>query len=128
MDIRTAISNEMRDNKGSFLQGLHQAVWDILKNLARMTSGKQTQESREDWKRYHDRYPPKKVSSRDEATNNAGRHSSETVSLLDLEEQSCSDRASVIDTTQEMLADRSISSRTAIVLHRSILMKHLTEK
>ena len=39
------------------------------------------------------------------------------MSLLDLEERSCSDRASVIDPTQEMRADRPISSRTARILH-----------
>ena len=64
VDIKTAMLKELWDNMGSFSQGLHQAVWDILRNLARMPSGKQTQESRGDWKRCHDRSPPRKFSSR----------------------------------------------------------------
>ena len=100
---------------GSFSQGLHHAVWDILQNLARATSGK-TQESRGDWKRYHDRSPPRKFSSSGETTN-VEQHLNESVFLLDLEDRSCSDRASVIDLTQEMRADRPISSGTARILH-----------
>ena len=37
--------------------------------------------------------------------------------MLDIEEQSCSDRSSVMDGTQEIPVDRHISSRTARVLH-----------
>ena len=66
-DIRTATLRELWNMVG-FSQELHQAVWDVLQNLARATSGK-TQESRGGWKRYHDRSPPRKVSSRGETTN-----------------------------------------------------------
>ena len=38
------------------------------------------------------------------------------MALVDLEDRSCSDRASVIDPTQELRADRPISSRTARIL------------
>ena len=82
---------------GSFSHVLHQAVWNALQNLARTTPDK-TQESRGDWKRYHDRSPPRKVSSRGETTN-AEQQLNENVSLLDLQDRSCSDRASVIDPT-----------------------------
>ena len=39
------------------------------------------------------------------------------MALVDLEDRSCSDRASVIDPTQELHADRPISSRTVRILH-----------
>ena len=41
----------------------------------------------------------------------------EFLSLLDIEEQSGSDRALLVDPTQEIRADRRISSRTARVMH-----------
>ena len=82
---------------GNFSHGLRQEVWDVLKSLASTTSGK-TQRSRGNWKRYNDRSPPRTFSSRGETTN-AEQHLSENVSLLDLEDRSCSDRASVIDPT-----------------------------
>ena len=95
--IKTAMLRELWDHMESFKQGLHQAVWDVLQNLARATSGKM-QESRGDWKRCHDRSPPRKFSSRGETTN-AEQHLNENVSLLDLEDRSCSDHLSVIDPT-----------------------------
>ena len=55
--------------------------------LARAASGK-TQESQGDWKRYPDRSPPRKFSSRGETTN-AEQHFLKTVSLLELEDRSC---------------------------------------
>ena len=76
-------NHNVKGTVGSFSQGLHQVVWDVLQTLARMTSGKQTQESRRDWKRYHDRSPPRKFSSTGETTN-AEQHLSENVCLLDL--------------------------------------------
>ena len=120
---------ELWDNMGSFSQGLHQAVWNVLQNLARVTSGK-SRESRGDWKRYRDRPPLRKFPFRGETTN-AEQHLSEIVSLLDLKERSCSDRASVINPTQEMHADSPISSRTQqeyCALLRLTLMKSLTER
>ena len=39
------------------------------------------------------------------------------MALVDLEDRSCSDRASVIDPTQELRADRPISSRPARIFH-----------
>ena len=68
VDIRTAMLRELQDNMWGFSQVLHQAVCQVLQNLAPVASGK-TQKSREDWKRYHDRSPPRKVSSRGETTN-----------------------------------------------------------
>ena len=65
VDIKTAMLKELWDHMASFSQGLHQAVWDVLQNLARATPGKM-QESRSDWKRYHDRSPPRKFSIRGE--------------------------------------------------------------
>ena len=115
VDIKTAMLRASWDHMGSFSQGLHQAVLDVLQNLARAISCK-TQESRGDWKRYHDRSPPRKFSSRGETTN-AEQQLNENVSLSDLEDRSCSDRASAIDPTQEMRADRLISSRTARIFH-----------
>ena len=91
VDIKTVILRELWDQMGSFSQGLHQAVWDVLQNLARATSGKM-QESRSDWKRYHDRSPPRTFSSRGENTN-AEQQVNENMGLLDLEDRSCSDRA-----------------------------------
>ena len=41
------------------------------------------------------------------------------MALGDLEDRSCSDRASVIDPTQELRADRPISSRTTRILHNA---------
>ena len=97
VDIRTAMPRELWDHMGSFSHVLHQAVWDVLQNLARTTSDK-TQESRGDWKRYHDRSPPRKVSSRGETTN-AEQQLYENVSLVDPPGRSCSNRASAIDPT-----------------------------
>ena len=73
------------------------------------------QESRSDWKRYHNRSPPRKFSSRGET--NAEQQINENMAMVDLEDRSCSDRASVIDPTQELRADRPISSSTARILH-----------
>ena len=65
VDIRTAMLRDLWDNMGSFSQELHQAVWDVLQNLARATPGR-IQEGRSDWKRQHYRSPPRKFSSRGE--------------------------------------------------------------
>ena len=59
VDIRTAMLREPWDHMGSFSQELHQAVWDVLQNLARTTPGK-IEEGLSDWKRYNDRSSPKK--------------------------------------------------------------------
>ena len=116
VDIKTAMLRELWDHMGRFSQELHQAVWDVLQILARATPGKMP-EGRSDWKRYHDRSPPRKFSSRGET--NAEQQIKENMALVDLEDRSCSDRASVIDPTQELRADRPISSRTAIILHNA---------
>ena len=109
---------------GSFSQELHQAVWDVLQNLARATPGK-IQKGRSDWKRYyHDRSPPIKFSPRGET--NADQQINKNMALVDLEDRSCSDRASVIDPTQELCADRPISSRRARILHNAEI--NLNEK
>ena len=107
VDIKTAMLRELRDHMGSFFQELHQAVWDFLQNLARATPGK-IQEGRSDWKRYHDRYPPRKFWWKGE--NYADQLINENMALVDLEDRSCSDRAAVINPTQELRADRSISA------------------
>ena len=39
VDTRTAMLRELWDHMGSFSQELHQAVWDVLQNLARATPG-----------------------------------------------------------------------------------------
>ena len=65
VDIGTAMLRELWDNMGSFSQELHQAVWDVLQNLARATPGG-IQEGRSGWKRHHGRSPPRNVSSRGE--------------------------------------------------------------
>ena len=66
-------------------------------------------EGRSEWKRYHDRSPPRKFSSRSET--NVDQLINENMTLVDLEDRSCSDRASVIDSTQELIrTDRPISS------------------
>ena len=59
VDIKTAMLRELWGHMRSFSRELHQAVWDVLQKLARATPGK-IQEGRSDWKRYHDRSPPKK--------------------------------------------------------------------
>ena len=73
-----------------------------------MSSRKRTQENRENWKRHNDRSSPRKVSSRGETPSAkiSLQHLRESVCILDTEEQSCSDRASVIDPTQTNPADR----------------------
>ena len=83
VDIRTAMLRELWDPMGSFSQELHQAVWDALQNFARATPGK-TQEGRSDWKRYHDRSPPRKFSSRGE--NFVDQLINENMALVDLED------------------------------------------
>ena len=121
VDIRTAMRRELWDHMGSFSQELHHAVWDVLQNLARATPGK-IQESRSDWKRYHDRSPPRKFSSRGE--NYADQLINENLALVDLEDRSCSDRASVIDPTQELRADRPTSANPNEKLDREMEMKY----
>ena len=106
---------------GSFSQELHQAVWDVLQNLARATSGK-IQEGRSDWNRYHDRSPPRKFSSRGE--NYADQLINEKMAQVDLEDRSCSDLASVIDPTQELRANRPISANPNEKLDREMEMKY----
>ena len=73
-----------------------------------MSSPKRTQESRKDWKRHNDRSSPRKVSSRGETPSAeiSLQHLRESVCILDTEEQSCSDRASVIDPTQTIPTDK----------------------
>ena len=122
VDIKTML-RELWDHMGSFSQELHQAVWDILQNLAHATPGKM-QESRSDWKCYHNRSPPRKFSSRGET--NAEQPTNENMALVDLEDRSCSDRGSVIDPTQELRANRPISFRTARILHNAEI--NLNEK
>ena len=107
VDIRTAMLRELWDNMGSFSQELHQAVWDVLQNLVRATPGR-VQEGRTDGKRHHDRSPPRKFSSRDE--NYDYQQFNENMALVHLEDRSCSDRASVIDPTQELRTNRPISA------------------
>ena len=106
VDIRTAMLRELWDNMGRFSQELHQAVWDALQNLARATP-RRIQEGRSDGKRHHDRSPPRKFSSRGE--NDDYQQTYENMALVDLEDRSCSDRASVIDPTQELRTNRPIS-------------------
>ena len=98
VNIRAEMGKDPWEHMGSYLRGIHQAVWDVLQNLARMSSGKRTQESGEDWKRHGDKSPPRKVSSIGE-TPSAEISLQHLRCLLDIEEQSCSDRASVIDPT-----------------------------
>ena len=117
VDIRTAMLRELWDHMGSFSQELHQAVWDVLQNLARATSGR-TQEGRSDWKRYNDRSPPRKFSSRVEQLIN------ENMALVDLEDRSCSDRASLIDSTQELRTNRPIAASPDKKLDREMEMKY----
>ena len=117
VDTKTAMLRELWDHMGSFSQELHhQMVWDVLQNLARATPGKM-QEDRSDWKCYHDRSPPRKFSSRGET--DADQLINENMALVDLEDRNCSDRASGIDPTQELRAERSISSRPARILHNA---------
>ena len=98
VDIEAAMLKDLWDHMESFSQGLHQAVWDVLQNLARATPGN----------------PPRKFWSGGET--NDEQQINENMTLLDLEDQSSSDRASVIDPTQELRTDRPISSRTARML------------
>ena len=121
VDIKTAMLRELWDHMGSFSQELHQAVWDTLQSLARATPGKR-QEGRSDWKRYHDRSPPRKFSARGET--NAEQLINENMALVDLEDRSCSNRASVIDPTQELRADRPISSNPNVKLDKEMEMKY----
>ena len=121
VDIRTAMLRELWDNMGSFSQELHQAVWDVLQNLARATPGG-IQEGRSDWKRHHGRSPPRKVSSRGE--NYADQQINENMALVDLEDRSCSDRASVIDPTQELRTNGPISASPDEKLDREMEMKY----
>ena len=116
VDIKATMLRELWDHMGSFSQQLHQVVWDVLQNLARAIPGK-TQEGRNDWKRYHDRSLPRTFSSR--GKTNAEQQINETMALVNLEDRSCSDRASVIDPTQELRADRPTSSRTARIVHNA---------
>ena len=117
VNIRTAMLRELWGHMESFSQELHQAVWDVLQNLARATPGR-TQEGRSDWKRYNDRSPPRKFSSRDEQLI------IENMVLVDLEDRSCSDRASVIDPTQELCTNRPISANPDEKLDREMEMKY----
>ena len=121
VDIKTAMLRELRDYIGSFSQELHQAVCDVLQNVVRATPGN-IQEGRSDWKRYHDRSPPRKFSSRGE--NYADQLINENMALVDLEDRSCSDRASMIDPTQELCADRPISASPNEKLDREMEMKY----
>ena len=120
-DIRTAMLRKLWDNMGIFSQELHQVVWDVLQNLARATPGR-TQEGRSDWKRYNDRSPSRKFSSRGE--NYADQLINENMALGDLEDRSCSDRASVIDPTQELRTNRPISANPNEKLDREMEMKY----
>ena len=121
VDIRTAMLRELWDNMGSFSQELHQSVWDVLQNLARATP-EGIQEGRSDGKRHHDRSPPRKFSSRGE--NNADQQINENMALVDLEDRSCSDRASVIDPTQELRTNRLISASPDEKLDREMEMNY----
>ena len=116
VDIKATMLRELWDHIGSFSQELHQVVWDVLPNLARATPGKM-QEGRSDWKCYHDRSPPRKFSSRGET--NAEQQINENMALVNLEDRSCSDCASLIDPTQELRGDRPTSSRTARIVHNA---------
>ena len=116
VDIKATMLRELWDQMGSFSQELHQVVWVVLQNLARAIPEK-AQEGRSDWKRYHDRSPPRTFSSRGET--NAEQQINENMALVNLEDRSCSDRASVIDPTQELRADRPTSSRTARIVHNT---------
>ena len=118
VDIRTAMLRELWDNMGSFSRELHQSAWDVLQNLARATPG----EGRSDGKRHHDRSPPRKFSSRGE--NCADQQINESMALVDLEDRSCSDRASVIDPTQELRTNRPISASPDEKLDREMEMKY----
>ena len=122
VDIRTATLRELWNNMGSFSQELHQAVWHVLQNLARATPGR-IQEGRSDWKRHHDRFPPRKFSSRGE-NYDADQQINENMALVDLEDRSCSDRASVIDPTQELRTNRPISASPDETLDRKMEMKY----
>ena len=80
-------------------------------------------EGRSEWKRYNDRSPPRKFSSRSET--NVDQLINENMTLVDLEDRSCSDRASVIDSTQELIrTDRPISSNANGKLDREMEMKY----
>ena len=121
VDIKTAMLRKLWDHMGSFSQEPHQAFWDVLQNLARATPGKR-QEGRRNWKRYHDRSPPSKISARGET--NTEQLINENMALVNLKDRSCLDRASVIDPTQELRADRPISSNPNEKLDRKMEMKY----
>ena len=121
VDIRAATLREVWDKMDSFSQELHQAVWDVLQNLVRATT-RRAQEDRTDGKRQHDRSPPRKFSSRGE---NDGYHQiNENMALVDLEDRSCSDRASVIDPPQELRTNRPTSATPDEKLDRQMEMKY----
>ena len=121
VDIKTAMLRELWEHMGSFSQELHQVVWDVLQNLARATPGK-IQEGRSDWKRCHERSPARKFSPRGE--NYADQLINESMALVDLEDRSCSNRASVVDPTRELRADRPISANPNEKLDREMEMKY----
>ena len=121
VDIRTAMLRELWDNMGSFSQELYQAVWNVLQNLVRATP-RRVQEGQTDGKRHHDRSPPRKISSRGE--NDDYQRVNENMARVDLEDRSCSDRASVIDPTQELRTNRPISVSPDEKLDREMEMNY----
>ena len=121
VDIRAATLRQLRDKMGSFSPELHQAVWDVLQNLVRATPGR-AQEGRTDGKRQHDRSPPRNFSSRGE--NDDYQQINWNMALVNLEDRSCSDRASVIDPTQELRKNRPISASPDETLDRQMEMKY----
>ena len=88
----------------------------------RSCDSRKRQEGRSNWKRYHDRSPPSKFSARGETNTEQLIH--ENMALVDLEDRSCSDRASVIDPRQELRADRPISSNLNEKLDWKMEMKY----
>ena len=121
VDIRDATLREVWDNMDSFSQELHQAVWDVLQNLVRATT-RRAPEDRTDGKRQRDRSPPRKFSSRGE--NDDYHQMNENMALVDLEDRSCSDRASVVDQTQELRTNRPIFATPDEKLDRQMEMKY----
>ena len=121
VDIRATTLRELWDKMRSFSQELHQAVWDVLQNLVCATPGR-AQEGRTDGKSQHDRPPPRKFSSRGE--NDDYQQINENMALVDLENRSCSDRASVIDPTQKLRTNRPISASPDEKLDRQMEMKY----
>ena len=119
VDIRAATLRELWDKMDSFSPELHQAVF--LQNLVRATPGR-AQEGRTVGKRQHDRSPPRKFSSRGE--NDDYHQINENMALVDLEDRSCSDRASVIDPPQELRTNRPTSATPDEKLDRQMEMKY----